>query len=181
MENFKFTLFSIFILVLVVLAGYWGFSTIESGTAHVENKEKKALQQENEALKKENEELKNQIASLEVQNLGEAGVSEISEVEPTEGSETSNPTVSKHQDLINELQKMINDNVVLKKGSKGTRVGTIQKFLNVYNNTSNRVDNDYGAKTIEALKKFEVEQKLVVTEEIGKNTFQFMINWLEKQ
>jgi hypothetical protein len=181
MENFKFTFFTIIILALVVLAGYWGFSTIESGSAHVENQEKKALQKENEDLKKENEELKNQVASLEAKNLDQTNTPETPEIEPSETPEIPNTTISKHQDLINELQKMIDENVVLKKGSKGTRVGTIQKFLNVYNNTTNRIDNDYGAKTIEILKKFETEQKLVISDEIGKNTFQFMIDWLKKQ
>jgi len=171
MDKFKFLVFSIIILGLVILVGYWAFSTIESGSEHV-------YKEEIEKLKQENQELKENLGSLPAENEEQILEKPIEEeIKPTIPEEI----VLKHQVLIDELQKMINGSTVLKKGSKGTRVGTVQKFLNVYNNTSNKIDNDYGAKTIALVKTFEEEQKLIISEEIGKNTFQVMIDWLKEQ
>jgi len=172
MEKFKFSLFLIIILILVILAGYWAFTSIESGTDHAYN-------QEIEKLKEENKELKNQIDTLLSQGGEQKAESQV--VEEIVVPEIAVKTVSKYQVLISKLQKLIDDKVVMKKGSKGDNVGTVQEFLNVYNNTSNRPDNDYGVKTITAVKKFEEGEKLIVTEEIGSKTFQVMIDWLKKQ
>jgi len=92
--------------------------------------------------------------------------------------------VYKYQDLINEFQKLISDNVFLKQKSSGPRVGTVQKFLNIYNNTSNKVDNDYGVGTTKTVTAFQKDQKdsgLNANSEAGTNTFNQMIDWLKKQ
>jgi len=171
MERFRFTIFLIIIAVLVILAGYWAFSNIESGADHVANQRIKELEKENKDLKKEIDQLLTQIPEEVVE---EEVTEEIVEPELQEES-------SKYQDVIGELENMIDAKITLKKGSKGAYVGTVQKFLNIYNNTSNRADNDYGAKTIAAVKDFEQKEKLIITEEIGPKTFQVMIDWLKKQ
>ena len=101
------------------------------------------------------------------------------QVEPQEEDPT--PTaVNKNQTLINELQKLIDDGVVMKLKSRGSRVGTLQKFLNIYNKTSNKVDNDFGASTKTVLIDFQKDQGLPADGEAGKTTFEKMIDWLEK-
>lgn len=172
MEKFKFSVLSIIILGLIIFIGYWAFSTIESGSEHV-------YKAEIEKLKQENQELRENLDSLPVKN--EEQNLEESIIKEEEIPVVSEKNILKHQSLIDELQKLIDDNVILKKGSKGTRVGTVQKFLNVYNNTSNKIDNDYGKKTITLIKEFEEKEKLIISEEIGKNTFQVMIDWLKEQ
>jgi len=119
----------------------------------------------------------------EVQNLTD----EISTLQPkpVEPAPVPNkviaPTVFKYQSLIDELQKLISSNVFLKLKSSGAKVGTVQNFLNIYNNTSNKVDNDYGASTVQMVAAFQKDMGLGADGQAGSNTFSKMIDWLKKQ
>jgi murein L,D-transpeptidase YcbB/YkuD len=184
MQNFKFTLVILIILAILVLGGYWAFSTLESGPEHFSRKVDTQLDSEAEeeilAEVKKEEIVIEPIVPIEEKKeekveIKKEAVKEITkEVEKKEIS-------SKYEELITSLEKLITDNVYMKKGSKGTRVGTVQNFLNIYNKTSSRIDNDYGEATISAIKKFQKEQGLVADGEAGKNTFEKMVSWLEKQ
>jgi len=177
MENFKFILFSIIILALFGLLGYWAVVSIQDGSEYVKAEKIKKLEKENEELKKKVENLTDELAVFKPETpeeVAEEPVAVPKEEEPT-------PTaVNKNQTLINELQKLIDDGVVMKLKSRGTRVGTIQNFLNIYNKTSNRVDNDFGASTRAALIDFQKDQGLSGDGEAGKTTFEKMIEWLQK-
>ncbi|PIR68691.1 hypothetical protein COU48_02755 [Candidatus Nomurabacteria bacterium CG10_big_fil_rev_8_21_14_0_10_03_31_7] len=69
----------------------------------------------------------------------------------------------------------------MKLKSIGTRVGTVQNFLNVYNKTSNKIDNSYGASTQKAVASFQKTQGMTADGEAGPSTFSKMIDWLKKQ
>ncbi len=99
---------------------------------------------------------------------------------PTPVEEEPEPTpTGTHATLIGKLQDLIDDNILMKKGSRGTRVGTVQQFLKIYGiNIS--ADNDYGDTTVNAVKKFQTEQKLSADGQTGKGTYEKMIEWLEK-
>ncbi|HRH31623.1 MAG TPA: peptidoglycan-binding domain-containing protein, partial [Candidatus Paceibacterota bacterium] len=73
--------------------------------------------------------------------------------------------------------KLIDDNVLMKKGSRGTRVGTVQKFLVEYG-IKLSIDNDYGDSVVAAVKKFQSEQKLSADGQAGPGTYKKMIEWL---
>ncbi|MGD9581973.1 MAG: peptidoglycan-binding protein [Vampirovibrionia bacterium] len=180
MENIKFGLISIIILGLLVFVGFWAFQTIESGSSHISNQELKELKEENKNLKEEIFNLKNQITILESKIIEEVPVviEEEAKIETPKPVET---TVLKYQSLINELQKLIDNNIYMKKGSQGPQVGTIQKFFNLYNKTSTRIDNDYGAGVEALVKKFQTAEKLSADGEVGPNTYRKMIDWLKKQ
>jgi len=177
MENFKYVLSSIIVVVLLALAGYWAFSTMESGSAHVDNQKQKELIEKNQELEKELSSTKKELALLQSQNTKEEVVPLIPET--TIPTTPTNTTVSKNQDLINALQKMVDTNVYLKNKSQGPNVGTVQKFLNIYNNTSNKVDNDYGVSTGTAIKNFQKAEGLTIDGEAGPGTFKKMITWLK--
>lgn len=182
MDKFKFILFSIIALVLVGLLGYWAIMTMQSGSEHVSIQKIKTLQNENEELTKEVKDLKDQLAILQPKVIEEPVVEQPVVEEPVVPVKKPAPkTVYKNQTLINELQKLINDNVLLKLKSAGTRVGTVQKFLNLYNKTSNRIDNDYGASTKAAVAAFQKAVGLKADGEAGASTFSKMIAWLKKQ
>ena len=183
MENFEFILFSIVILLLLGGTGYWAFSTMESGSTHVFNQTKKKLEQENKALVDEISILKNEISLLktekeETPTIKEEPIAPVQKVE-TKTEPQVKTTVLKYQSLINELQKLVDGNIYLKNKSQGVAVGTIQKFLNIYNNTSNRVDNDYGVSTVTAVKNFQKAQGLTVDGGTGPSTYKKMIIWLK--
>ena len=179
MENIKFGLFSIIILALLVFVGFWAFKNMESGSSHLVNQELKSLKQENTDLKEEIKNLNNKITILESESTPEKVVVEQKEEVVAEKPKPTEEVVYKNQDLINELQKLVDDNIYMKKGSKGPRVGVIQKFLNIYNNTSTRVDNDYGPGLETLVKKFQTAEKLTADGQVGPNTYKRMIDWLK--
>ena len=175
MDKLKFGLFSIVVLSLVGLAWYWSVKTIESGPQH-------ATKQEIQQLTKENEDLKEQVKdlSLELAVLKPKVPESVNVVAPVD-EKPATPTVYKNQTLINELQKLSDDNIHLKPKSTGLKVGTVQKFLNVYNDTTNKVDNDYGASTVGLVTDFQKAEGLTADGESGPTTFKKMIAWLKKQ
>jgi murein L,D-transpeptidase YcbB/YkuD len=180
MEKFRFALFSIVVLALIGLIGYWAIGSLQSGSEHVASQKIKDLQKENEDLKDEMENLQDELAGSqsELEGLIPKEVTE----EPAETPEPkSAQTTYKHQSLIDELQKLALDGILMKQKSSGTRVGTVQKFLNIYNKTSNRVDNDYGASTVKAVTAFQKAVGLKANGEAGPTTFNKMIEWLKKQ
>ncbi len=178
MENFKFMLSSIFIIAALSFAGYWAFSTIESGSTHVDNQKQKELEQKNEELVKEVAKLKKEISQFETEKVQE--VLAVVTPEPVvENPIQPKTVVSKNQTLINELQKLVDGNIYLKNKSQGPAVGTVQKFLNIYNNTSNKVDNDYGLSTFNGVKSFQKAEGLTADGEAGPGTFKKMITWLK--
>ncbi|MEK7564281.1 MAG: peptidoglycan-binding protein [Patescibacteria group bacterium] len=191
MDNFKFIVFSIITLSLVGLFTYWAFNSIQSGTEHKMTEKIDTLQNENEDLKEENEDLKGKLAKLEVSVSTEepAPVVEEPVVTPTSPKPTTpkltptptKPTTYKNQTLINELQKMLNAGTSLKLGSSGASVASVQKFLNIYNKTSNKVDNDYGESTKVAVVAFQKAQSLPGSGEVHKATLTKMVDWLKKQ
>lgn len=183
METFKSWLLSILILILIVGAGFWAFNSIESGGDHVSNQELKNLQKENEELKGEIDKLEGELAlykPVAESALEENNAKENEEV-PVETQDTSSSTAYKYQSLIAELEKLITDNISMKLKSRGTRVGTIQNFLNLYNNTSNKIDNDYGEGTKKLVIAFQKVEGLTADGEAGPGTFAKMIEWLKKQ
>ncbi len=86
-----------------------------------------------------------------------------------------------YADLTSRLQKLITDNILMKEGSRGTRVGTVQEFLNVYNKTSGGLDNDYGAGTKAKVAAFQKAVGLTADGQAGPATYQKMIDWLNNQ
>lgn len=135
------------------------------------------------------------IISLNATNTTLAGEYEIADVGPMVESDalsyTPTPIPEEEIDvpvptpvepekptgLAGELQKLVDDNVLMKKGSRGTRVGTIQKFLIEYG-IKMTADNDYGDSTVAAVKKFQTDQKLSADGQAGPGTYRKMIEWL---
>ena len=188
MQNFKFILSSIIVLILLSLVGYWAVATLEPGSVHAEREKRKELEKINKELEKEIKEdqkntenkLKERLALLqpEVEEEPVAAVGTRDAITTVEPEENQNET-SKYQSLIDQLQKMAEDKVSLKEKSKGTRVGAVQTFLNIYNNTSKRVDNDYGASTKAAVADFQKKEGLTADGQVGPSTLLKMIAWLE--
>lgn len=180
MENFKFTIFSIIILIVLALVGYWAFFTMESGSVHVEREKEQQLTEENELLREEVARLKSELEQY-VGVEDELIIENEEEISTEEENENISATPLKYQSLINELNELIKDNITMKEKSRGTRVGTVQNFLNIYNGTSKKIDNDYGAGTKADMIKFQKAEGLTGDGEAGPSTFTKMVEWLKKQ
>ncbi len=182
MENFKFILSSTFIILLLGGAGYWAFNTIESGSSHVDAQKQKELEQKNQDLEKQLADLTRENSLLQSAQDQQSQKEQDATVAETPKTPTTTPTKTatlKYQSLINEVQKLVDGNIYLKLKSQGAAVGTLQKFLNIYNNTSTKVDNDYGPGVTTRVKAFQKDQGLLQDGEVGVNTFKKMITWLK--
>lgn len=179
MENFKFGLISIIAIAVVGLLGYWAFATIERGDVSVYRQKLNAVEEQNEELRKEVAALKSELGTLEAEQAEQEQIAENPPAE--EGTPTPAATTYKNQTLINELEKLIKDGIYMKVGSKGTRVGTVQKFLNLYNNTKKTVDNDYGPGLKTDVTNFQKAEGIAPDGETGPATYRKMIDWLKKQ
>lgn len=173
MEKIKSALLLIIFLGIIAAVGYWALFTLEPGSIHVDRQRQEELEEENEELKSEIEGLKSEIRILTEEKDAQIAASEEPAVEE--------PTTYKNQSLINEIEKLISDGIIMKEKSQGTRVGTLQNFLNLYNGTSKRVDNDFGAGTKEDLIKFQKGEGITADGEAGPGTYRKMIEWLKKQ
>lgn len=172
----KSIFFIVIMLIIVSLLGYWAFFTIEPGDLHANRQKQKELEQKNQELLEEIEELKDEVASLKAKE-----VVEVPEEETDPKPTTTVVASAKYQTLINDLQKLIDDKIFMKEKSRGSRVGTVQTFLNLYNKTSKKVDNDYGAGTKADVIKFQKAVGLTADGEAGPSTFLKMIEWLRTQ
>lgn len=190
MDTIKFILFSTVVLVATGVLGYWAVTSIQSGSEHVTTERLLKLQEENESLQKQVASLSSELdtykpkssASDEMEGVVEEAPVKTPEPVKTEPVKTTTTTTTyKNQTLINELQKLVTDKVTMKLHSTGTRVGTVQKFLNLYNKTTSKIDNDYGASTVKAVTAFQKDQGLTASGECGTSTFNKMIDWLKKQ
>ena len=158
----------------MTLMGYWSFTSLQSGSEHDLNQRIEQLEQENKDLQKEMKVLEDELDILRP-------LAEVKEEIAPEETASTETKVYKYQSLINEIQKLIDGNVFLKLKSSGVKVGVLQEFLNIYNNTSNKVDNDYGLGTEKAIIAFQKEQGIGADGEAGPGTFLKMIDWLKKQ
>ncbi len=190
MDNFKSILVLLIILVVLILGGYWAVTSIEPGSVHAEREKQIQLEEKNKELEDEIADLKDQLALLQSNEetkqtpTPQKEEPKVEETKPTPAP-TPKPTTptssSKYQSLINELQGLIKDKITMKEGSRGTRVGTVQKFFNIYKGTSAKIDNDYGATTKADVIKFQKETGMTADGQAGTNTFQKMIDWLKKK
>ena len=172
MESLKANLI-IFVFILVAVAlGYWAVMSLRTNSAEI-------------ALQHIPEDVGPMVTSTpDVEP--EPSPATPDPVTPEPSSSTPTPNVStnpptqagEHAGLIDDLQDLIDDNILMKKGSRGTRVGTVQKFLIEYGINMD-ADNDHGDTTVNAGKKFQSEQKHSADGQAGPGTFEKMIDWLE--
>ncbi len=179
LDNLKFIILSVIVLALVGLLGYWAFATLEPGDLHSLRQEIKSLREQNAELEKEVARLQSDLGTVAAEKdaLAEA----VAPAEEVEETPAPAPVAYKNQSLINELQKLVDQSVFMKVGSQGTRVGTVQNFLNLYNKTSTRVDNDYGPGMKTAVTNFQKAVGITADGETGPATYRKMIEWLKKQ
>ncbi|OGI87031.1 hypothetical protein A2995_00480 [Candidatus Nomurabacteria bacterium RIFCSPLOWO2_01_FULL_33_24] len=174
LESFKSIIISLIIFGIVVVGGYWAFVSLEPGGVHVVKQEQKKLEQKLEDFEKDFNSLKNEINLIKEWQVEQVQITE----DKLTTQATIESTTSKNQELITALQKLVNDKVVMKSGSQGTRVGTVQSFLNIYKNENRRIDNSFGPTTKNLIIQFQNDQGLTADGEAGTGTFQKMITWL---
>lgn len=177
MNDFRFTLISILIFIVIIGLGALAFFALEPGDR---NGARQLLNTLESQLESKDEELQNalrRIAELESDNeqLGEVVEKEETKEDTTSGGEntgTSDPT------LLSALESLRAKGGVLEPGDSGADVGTIQKFLNEYEGKTGGVDNDFGPTTRKRVEAFQKAEGLTVDGGVGPGTISKMITWL---
>lgn len=166
MTDGKFQLIAAVFFIALGAVGHWAFSSLDFSRARevvVEDANQIAAVDEDISA------ITDSLAELteNIENQAEAPA-------PVEAPATS----SVHSALIAELQELITDEIYMKVGSRGTRVGAVQKFLNVFNKTNNAIDNDFGTGTKTKISAFQKSVGITADGEPGPQTYQKMIDWL---
>lgn len=172
MSEFKFQLTTFALVALLALGGYWAFATLDRGMTY--SKDDLAVVPETvteESLEEPATEAEEEVTAPETTT--EADTTETTTTAPANLSAEDTKTLA-------ELQDLVSDNINMKQGSAGTRVGTIQKFLNLYFDKQTGVDNGYGATTLERVRQFQKEQGLTADGLAGPTTYQKMIDLMKK-
>lgn len=184
MENLKFTITSIIMVLVIAAIGFLAYMALEKGDESGLKQQVRELKNELAEKDETITDLERQIASLSVDLEGqqeivaeqEQAAEEVKEETPA----TTEPSSSEHADLLAALQSLKSKGVVLEPGDSGSSVGTIQKFLNVYNNTSGGVDNDFGPGTRKKVETFQTNEGIGVDGGVGPGTLSTMIKWLSE-
>ena len=170
MNELKYQMTQIIFLVLLGLGAYWALTSLDSGVTYtrdqiVENQTEVGVPDE-------------QVNAVNNETL--LVVNETPEETPITNPDPE-PTVSSHQELIDDLQKLVDDNTTMDSGANGTRVGTVQKFLAVYfEDRTISIDNDFGPTTKSLVKEFQTQELNGGDGRIGPNTLKEMISYLKK-
>jgi len=169
METFKAYLLIVGFIGTLGFGGYWAATSLQDPVRVVNTDEIKVVAQTPIQTISQNQTTTDE---------GENNSTETQEDTQTQ-EDTSSAASTTHSDLTARLQKLVDDVVLMKEGSRGTRVGTVQEFLNLYNNTSSSIDNDYGPGTEAKIRTFQKAVGLTSDGEAGPNTYKKMIEWLK--
>lgn len=187
MENFKFTFVSFFLILVLAGVGVLGYMALERGDESGLKQRVAKLEAQVTSQEKALAERDRKIAQLETDLENTTAVPVDSEPVATSSTSTTASSSSSSSSsssttssaLLTELRNLRSRGVVLEPGDSGAAVGTIQKFLNEYNNTSGGVDNDFGPGTRTKVEAFQNKEGLTPDGGVGPTTLARMITWLE--
>lgn len=168
MNEFKFQITTFLLVALLAFGGYWAFTSLDRGVTYNRSETVASLSNDTEEI---------------TEDPGEISVVEESQREETPSEETPTEETPQElsedlQDLADRLQGLIDDDIYMKDGSRGTRVGTVQEFLNLYLDTQSSVDNQYGPGTIERVRSFQQSEGLSADGLAGPATYEQMLEVL---
>lgn len=175
MNELKYQITQIVFLVLLGLGAYWAFTHLDDGISYTRD-EIVTVAQNTDATP---DETINVIDNETVLSAGEDTelAPPVNDIEVVVNPTDSN---SGNSDLIDDLQKIVDADIIMKSGSNGTRVGSVQKFLDLYFSDKDVVaDNDFGPGTTRLVKEFQTKELNGGDGRVGPNTLKEMIKWLE--
>lgn len=184
MENFKFSLVSFFLILILAGIGVLAYLALERGDESGLKQKVASLESQIAQHEKELAERDRTIAQLE-SDLTTATRTETSSTPTTtpEQESTSSTTTSSSSttdsSLLSDLRSLRSRGIVLEPGDSGGSVRIIQTFLNTYNNTSGGVDGDFGPGTRAKVEDFQESEGITVDGGVGSGTLGTMISWLE--
>jgi peptidoglycan hydrolase-like protein with peptidoglycan-binding domain len=169
-EHLKANLIIIIFFGLILALGYWAIISIQVDPSEFESQAVDVRPI-----------IENEPTGFTQTPSSDNSSSPVTQSPVTPTATTTTTGSGQNSELVSALEKLITDNVLMKAGSRGTRVGTVQEFLNIYNGTDSKVDNDFGQTTENQIKVFQRAEGLTADGQTGPNTYRKMIEWLNKQ
>lgn len=161
----KFTLFSILIIVLLGIGGYFAIKNFTDPKSYVVDS-KETLGDLHP--------LTTDPDTASSATTPPVATSSTTSPSVTLGSKTAVPT------LQVSIQNMLTAKTVLKLGSKGVTVGYLQQFMNAYFNKNLKIDNNFGKTLQTDVLAFQKATGVSQTGQVGQATLQKMIDWLSQ-
>jgi hypothetical protein len=166
MTDGKFQFIAALFFIILGAVGHWAFSSLDFGKAR-------------EVVINDIDQIDG--AAQDISDITDSLADLTQEIEDnnqTGDPVVEEPAVNPHQDVVDKLQKLIDDEIYMKEGSSGTRVGTVQQFLNIFSDTNNNVDNEFGSGTKAKVVAFQKSVSITADGAPGPTTYQSMIDWL---
>ncbi len=168
-------LLSVLILAFAGL-GYWSYTSIDiSFDGHQQSAQPAVITDSNTDMSVVNQETNPVPVSIPENITQPASQTEAS----TSTTVPEKKIPAKYTYLAGKLKGLIQDNIVMKSASKGTRVGTIQEFLNIYEGKKDPIVNLYGPITQSRVKAFQGATGDTPDGFADPVTYQKMIDWLK--
>ncbi len=193
MNEFKFRFVNVLFFLLLLGSSYWAFQkmnphfhytaedvVVTEGEEQTSGFDHYDVDVSADEYHQDTAQAESQENGGEVSSSQEEGSEEDSTVSEKEAKEESPSLDEEHRFLLTKLQGLIDDKIYMKKGSHGTRVGTVQKFLNLYFDKKIAVDNEYGPNTMYLVRKFQQKEGLSPDGLAGPETYEMMIDLIEK-
>ena len=167
MKQFGFTLVTLAVIGLLGYGGYFALMSLKNPKTYIVQDREKIGDLHKLATTTDSDSARKSHEALAVATT-------------TATTSVTASVVVSDNSLQTQLQNLLDQKTVLKKGSRGVVVGTVQTFMNMYFKKTLKIDNDFG-KTLEAdIKKFQAENKITATGQVATKTIQTMIDWLGK-
>lgn len=173
MKQFGFTLITLLFLGVLGYGGYLAVASLKDPKAYVTDSGERIGDIHQVATSTDEGDEKS-VYELDL-GLAEKTASSTEQVLAATSS-----TATADTSLVARLETLISKNIVLKKGSKGDYVGTIQMFMNEHYSKTAKIDNDFGAKLEADVKKFQTENKISATGQVGSQTQKKMLEIAKK-
>lgn len=176
MNDFRFTLISVLIFIIIVGLGVLAFFALEPGDRNGARQMINDLEQQLTEKDAELQVALRKIAEYETETVSvdDQEQTDDNEEEDTLDTETADP------ELLAALERLQDRGVIIGPGNQGADVGTIQKFLNAYEGKSGGLDNDFGPGTRSRVEAFQRAEGLSVDGGVGPGTLGKMIEWLQE-
>ncbi|MFT7328324.1 MAG: hypothetical protein ACI870_000511 [Crocinitomicaceae bacterium] len=176
MNELKYQLTQFIFLVILGLAAYWALTNLDNGISYTRDNIVQDADLSQEEPDQQANTVNNQIILTALDASGELEV--IAEEKPI--VETT-PASVENSELISAIETLVADGITMDNGDTGSRVGTVQKFLDIYfGDKKVSIDNDFGPTTKGLVRDFQNTELNGGDGRIGPNTLRAMIEYLKK-
>ena len=170
MKRFAFNLLMIVVLAALCYGGYYCIKSLTDPKRYVVN--------DNVTLG-DLHRVDSSAINIDASTSGTAdSTSSATTSDTAPASDATTPPPSPSSALSSALQAIAAKKVVLKQGAANTAVGTVQQFMNLYFQKNVKIDNDFGKALTADVKKFQSQNKISATGQVGAQTLQQMVAWL---